>query len=212
MRFYPDGAVWANLGGIEMKPFVADAALLKALPGKLGSAVEELQLKGGAELLVKHLVVLTPPDDRNPAARTRSIGARRPRDARAQSPDSAALPRPDPVVYWDAEVKLVGASLDTGVAWEDVFGAVACRGRYEGTHIGRGSRKRVARPRGHLAQPVTAARCQLKADPQQPDPARPGQYLPTTVEFTDVAGDLFHGTLGGEAASSSPSRRDSSCG
>ena len=62
VRFYPDGVVWANLGGLEMKPLVADAAFLKALPGKLGPGLEELKLKGGAELLVKHLVVLTPPD------------------------------------------------------------------------------------------------------------------------------------------------------
>src|SRR5207247_13816 len=63
VRFFPDGVVWANLGALEMKPFVADAALLKALPKGLASAVEDLQLKGGAELTVKHLVVLTPPDD-----------------------------------------------------------------------------------------------------------------------------------------------------
>ncbi len=62
IRFYPDGAVWANLGGIEMKPLIPDAALKKALPGKLGPALEELQLKGGAELFVKHLVVSAPPE------------------------------------------------------------------------------------------------------------------------------------------------------
>ena len=30
VRFYPNGAVWANLGGIEMKPVVPDEALKKA--------------------------------------------------------------------------------------------------------------------------------------------------------------------------------------
>ena len=49
-----------------MKPLVPDAALKKALPGKLGAALDDLQLKGGAELLVKHMVVLTPPDAKQP--------------------------------------------------------------------------------------------------------------------------------------------------
>ena len=62
VRFYPDGVVWANLGGLEMKPLVADAALAQGAAGQARAGVEELKLKGGAELLVKHLVVLTPPD------------------------------------------------------------------------------------------------------------------------------------------------------
>jgi len=62
LRFYPDGAIWANLGGLEMKPFVADAALVQALPGKLRAGFEDAKLRGNAELTVKHLVVLTPPD------------------------------------------------------------------------------------------------------------------------------------------------------
>ncbi|MBN9121211.1 MAG: hypothetical protein J0I06_19010 [Planctomycetes bacterium] len=188
VRFYPDGAVWANLGGVEMKPFVPDAALKKALPGKLGSALDDLQLKGGAELLVKHMVVSAPPDP-NPTV-TAAGGAPAP------APPPA---RPDPVVYWDAEVKLFGASLDTGVAWEDVFGSVACRGRYEGTHVGP-VRGNVWLDRAIVSRmPVAAARCQVTAEPQQPDPARPGQYLPSTLQFLQVTGDLFRGTLGGQA-------------
>ncbi|MBX9624113.1 MAG: hypothetical protein K2X82_09920, partial [Gemmataceae bacterium] len=62
VRFYPDGAVWANFGRLEAKPLVADAALLRALPAGLRAAAEEVRLRGGAELTVNHLVVLTPPD------------------------------------------------------------------------------------------------------------------------------------------------------
>jgi hypothetical protein len=36
-------------------------------------------------------------------------------------------------------------------------------------------------------------------DPQQPDPARPGQFLPSTLRFLQVTGDLFDGALGGQA-------------
>src|SRR5262249_35962132 len=106
---------------------------------------------------------------------------------------------PDPVVYWDAELKLFGASLDTGVPWEEVFGSFASRGRYEGTHLG-AVRGNVWLDRAVVSRmPVTAPRCQVRADAQQPDPAQPGQFLPTTVQFLSVTGDLFHGTVGGEA-------------
>lgn len=193
IRFYPDGAVWANLGGIEMKPLVPDAALKKALPGKLGPALEELKLKGGAELLVKHLVVSSPPD--GASAGPAAPAAQR---ARGQAP-APAQERPDPVVYWDAELKLFGASLDTGVAWEDVFGSIGCRGRYEGTHVG-AMRGNLWLDRAVISRmPVTAARCALKADAQQPDPARPGQFLPTTLQLLNLTGGLFRGELGGQA-------------
>ncbi len=213
VRFYPTGAVWANLGGIEMKPMIPDAALKKALPGKLGAALDELQLKGGAELVVKHLVVSAPPEGKgapqDPNPNPLPQGERGLQTAALSPPSflgkgagglgSSLSARPDPIVYWDAEVKLFGASLDTGVVWEDVFGSVACRGRYEGTHVGavRGSvwldRATVSR------MPVTGASCQVTAEAQQPDPARPGQYLPTTLQFLQATGDLFRGTLGGQA-------------
>src|SRR5205814_1134967 len=97
------------------------------------------------------------------------------------------------------ELKLAGASVEVGVPWEDLFGGIACRGRYEGTHVGLVcgnawlDRAVVAR------QPVGTARFRARAEPQRPDPTRPGYYLPTEVEFRDLAGDLFHGVLGGEA-------------
>ncbi len=88
IRFYPDGAIWANLGGIEMKPCIPDAALKAALPGKLGAALEDVQLKGGAELLVKHLVVSAPPSDgKTPAPLPEGKGEIKP--VRADSVNSA---------------------------------------------------------------------------------------------------------------------------
>jgi hypothetical protein len=114
VRFFADGVVWANLGALSIKPLVADAALLKALPGQLGPGLKELQLKGGVELLVKHLVVLTPPDAPSGVRQASAMAAPA---GRPQSPGS--FPEPDPVVYFDAEAKLAGASLDTGVEWTD---------------------------------------------------------------------------------------------
>ena len=222
VRFYPEGVVWANLGGLELKPFVPDSALLKAFPGKLRSAIEDIQLKGPSELTVKHLVVLTPaassvPPEPSPLVPLNPIGARPAPHvvARAQSPVAFAPPqmlpsflpltalpaptKPDPVIYWDAELKLAGASIETGVPWEDLFGAVACRGRYEGTHIGL-VRGNVFLDRGTIAkQPFSDVQGQVRSIPQQPDPAALGKFLPSELEFTGVAGTLFHGAVGGEA-------------
>ncbi len=189
IRFYPDGSTWSNIGGIEMKPLIPDAALRQALPGKLGPAVEQLRLSGGTELQVKHLVVLTPPDEPTRAANTNLTPTR---------PSLTDL-RPDPIVYWDAELKLFGASLDTGVLWEDAYGSVACRGRYEGTHLG-AIRGNVWLERALVSRlPLTDAKCQVTADPQQPDPARPGQFLPPTLQMLTVTGRLFNGDVGGQA-------------
>lgn len=271
VRFYLDGRVYADLQGLEVKPFLADATFLKALPGKLRSAADELKLKGGAALSVKQLVVLTPPDpppgstrpppeplpiapavsqpatptgqERRPTgtswAPPASPGSSPPRQplagtrvspvARGQvpiSPVAAAPPQPlpvlypstsanalpapkplapasstlpDPEVYWDAELKLAGASFDTGVPWEDLFGSVACKGEYKGTHLGvvRGNlwfdRAVVAR------QPVSNVQSHVYAEAQKPDPNRPGQFMPSELQFTNVAGNLFHGAVGGKA-------------
>src|SRR5205823_2263967 len=101
-------------------------------------------------------------------------------------------PQPDPVVYWDLELRLIGAALDAGLPWEDLFGAVACRGRYEGTHLGlvRGNawldHAVVAR------QPVSGVQFHAHAAPQTPDPSKPGEFLPVDVRFTNLAGTLFH--------------------
>jgi len=234
VRLYPDGMVWANLGGLkgglELKPLIVDDDLLRALPNKLRSAVSELQLKGRAELSIRQLVVLTPPDAAGAVPPpdpfqvsgagflpTSSLQSRisPPYLARGQSPVGAApqrlppsflppptpLPsnRPDPVVYWDADMKLDGASLDTGIPWEDVFGAVSCRGRYEGTHLGL-VRGNVFLDRAVVSkQPVINAQGQVRVAPQLPDPASPGKYLPSELEFTSIVGTLFQGLVGGEA-------------
>jgi len=264
VRFYPQGVVWANLGKLEAKNLVADEALLKALPAALREGVEGLKLRGRADLEIKHLVVLTPPDEPTPVGRSSvpgggagayvvnpspgpspggggvpaqqnlpnfasrepgagpSVGSSPPfplREggpgglggsgllARGQAPSalpaavspSSPPPAPDPVVYWDAELRLTGASLDTGVGWDEVYGAVACRGRYEGTHVGL-VRGNVYLDRAVIArQPVTAVHGRVQVLPQQPDPARPGAYQPPTAEFQSLTASLFYGTVGGEA-------------
>jgi hypothetical protein len=231
VRFYPDGTLWANLGGLEMKPFVADPAFLTALPPGLRAGMADLKLKGNVDLAVKHLVVLTPPDPpggaipppdplpigpaasgtREPPVVAVNRGFAPPARqviARGQAPTtlpptpfppSSAARQPDPIVYWDAELKLAGAGLEAGLPWEEVFGSVACRGRYEGTHLGL-VRGNIWLDRAVIAgQPVSGMRGHVRVLPQVANPTRPGEFLPIELSITDVSATLFHGVLGGEA-------------
>jgi hypothetical protein len=120
--------------------------------------------------------------------------------ARAQSPAPLIpMTQPDPVVYWDLQLKLLGGSLDTGVPWDQVFGSIACRGRYEGTHTGQVLGNIWIDSTSISGQPVTRISGNFAAPEQKPDPARSGEYLPTELEFTRLSGELFHGRLGGAA-------------
>jgi hypothetical protein len=236
VRFYPDGAVWANLGGLQVKPLIADAAFIKALPAKLGAGVTEMSIKGRTELTIKQLVVLTPPDA--PSAQTRtpprtsdplstslyegqpsaqapvtpsslekssSSAVQRPPLAGAglppsQTPYPPAHPaEPDPKIYWDLELKLIGASFDTGVVWDQAFGSIESRGIYEGTHMGLIRGALWLESTAIAGQPVTRISGRYNAPPQLADPLHPGEYFPMELEFTDLTGELFHGVLGGEA-------------
>jgi hypothetical protein len=109
------------------------------------------------------------------------------------------MTQPDPVVYWDLQLKLLGGSLDTGVPWDQVFGSIACRGRYEGTHTGQVLGNIWIDSTSISGQPVTRISGNFAAPEQKPDPARSGEYLPTELEFTRLSGELFHGRLGGAA-------------
>lgn len=187
VRFAPDGAVWANLGKAVVSPLVFDAELLAALPAKLRAGVQALKLAGPMDLTVKHLVVQGPPDRPPPPQPLPKP------TVRGQAPDDA-----DAVVYWNAELRMAGASIDTGVDWADAHGSVACAGRYEGACLGAVvgnawfDRAVVAK------QPLTAAKVSFRVRPQQPDPQR-GGFTPPAIEFPDLTANLFQGTLGGEA-------------
>jgi hypothetical protein len=106
---------------------------------------------------------------------------------------------PDPVVYWNAELKLAGASLDTGLAWTDVHGAVASVGLYDSTRLGAVLGNAWFDHATIAKQPVTSAKITFRVRPQEPDPHRPGHFAAPVVEFPDLTGSLYGGTVGGEA-------------
>lgn len=117
--------------------------------------------------------------------------------SRGQSPGSTV--QPDPIVYWDLQLKMLGASFDTGVPWDQVVGSVACIGRYESTHTGYVRGGLWFDSTAIAGQPVTRISGKFGAEPQKPDPARAGEFFPIILRFMDLSGELFHGVLGGEA-------------
>ncbi len=187
IRFGRDGEVWANAGGLSVRPLAFDADVLKALPPKAREALKSLKFRGPADLHLKHLVVSLPGP--TPASAT-PAGAQ---VVRGQSPAAA-----NPVVYWNGELRLRGASFDLGTDWEEVHGAVASNGKYDGDRWG-AVLGNAWLDRATLArQPLTNVKVGYRVRAQQPDPARPGFLTPMAIEFPDLTANLYQGTLGGE--------------
>jgi AsmA-like C-terminal region len=170
VRFCDDGRVWANLGQMELAPLVVDAPLLAALPRGLREGARELNLRGPAELSVQHMVVLTPP---------------------------VAETDQDPEVFWKGELRLAGAAFDAGVFCDAAHGKLACTGSYLPTHLGKVNGNLWLESASIASHPVLAVKATFDADPQEPDPVRPGSRLPPAFKFTDIQGQIFNGTVGG---------------
>ncbi|MGL6094878.1 MAG: hypothetical protein ACRC7O_03615, partial [Fimbriiglobus sp.] len=179
VRFADRGEIWANLGRLTAGPLAPDAELLAALPRGIRDGVTEVNLRGGLDVVMNHMVVHVPP-------------------ATSGTGTTAACSL-DPVVFWNGELRLNGAAFDTGVNWTDVHGVVASAGRYDGDRLG-GIHGTAWLSRAAVAkQPVTAAKMTYRVRAQTADPARPGNITPAVLEIPDLAGTLFSGTVGGEA-------------
>ena len=174
VRFADRGELWANLGRVTAAPLIPDAEFRAALPGKLRDAVTELRPRGGLELAMRHAVVKVPPEAPN-------------------------APPPPATVYWSGEVKLTGAGLDVGVPWENLQGVIGCTGVYAGTHLGSVVGNAWVESGTISDQPVSQAKLTFRSRPQQPDPAKPGAFLPPVVEVPDLIATLYRGAVGGEA-------------
>ncbi|CAN5414031.1 hypothetical protein BH11PLA2_BH11PLA2_27210 [soil metagenome] len=196
VRVFPDGRVWANIGRLDIAPFTADKAFASALPETLKKAAGEMNLRGGAEVTMRHIVVLTPPDA--PKLLPKTV-------ARGQSPgvsDTSKVPSndPDPDIYWSGEVRLNDAAVDAGLEWSHLKGKIATTGRYYGTHLGEVVGN-IWLDEGNVADhPLRNVKMRYRADPQTLRPLmKPDEYEPVNVRFADVTGQFFGGTLGGEA-------------
>ena len=90
VRFGADGEVWANVGGVTVRPLALDADLLAALPAEARVAAESLKFHGTADLSVRHLVVSLPGSN-GPSALPDAPPT--PQVARGQSADATPDPR-----------------------------------------------------------------------------------------------------------------------
>ena len=106
---------------------------------------------------------------------------------------------PQPVVYWNASLKLNGSSLEAGLPFEELFGTIASEGRYEGTHVGAVVGNIWLDKATVGKQPLSAAKLGYRIRPQLVDAAFPSGYAPSAIEFPDITATLFQGTVGGQA-------------
>ena len=105
---------------------------------------------------------------------------------------------PDPDIYWTGEIRLAGASLEAGVTWDKITGRVASTGRYYGTHLGEVIGNIWLDEANAADHPLREVKINYRADPQTPDPRKPGQWEPVAVRVADNNGRLFGGVVGGE--------------
>jgi hypothetical protein len=196
VRFGPNGSVWANVGGLTASPVVPDAAFLAAVPAGLKKGLTDLNLRGAMDLSVRHLVVAVPPTPPTQAIAPEPVPVSA---AAAKTVKPVPAKEPDPVVYWDAKLSFAGAAFDTGQPWADVRGTLGCVGRYEGAFLGPVTGTVWFDHATVADQPLSRVKASFAAEPQRPDPAKPGAYEPIAVRITDAAGILFQGFVGGEA-------------
>ena len=114
-------------------------------------------------------------------------------------PARSTIPKPIlPTIYWDGQIALAGASLTTGVDWENVHGTLASWGLYKGDHLGAVRGNMVFEKAIVAKQPVENINASLRVDPRQPD----------VLSIPSITGKLYGGDIGGEAwvAFDSPTR------
>ena len=196
--FRPSGGYWADLRDLRVTPLVIDADFLSALPPGLRAACEAIELKGPMSLHAARIVVDEQPGPHIPRFLPGVVRGIAPENE--QSPEDEAvqpLPRPVPIIprpnlptiYWDGSVAFTGASLKTGVTWENIHGKFASWGLYKGDRLG-AVRGNVAIDKAIVSkQPVEAVSAQLRVDPRQPD----------VLQIPSIQGKLYGGDIGGEA-------------
>ena len=196
--FRPSGGYWADVRNLRLSPLVIDADFLNSLPPGLKNACEALELKGPMSLHAARIVVDEQPGPRIPrylpgAARGTAPEEKQSADNEAVQPlirAAPVYPRPIlPTIYWDGAIKFAGASMKTGVTWENMHGEFASWGLYKGDQLG-AVRANVAFDKATVSkQPVEAVSAQLHVHPRQPD----------VLQIPAIRGKLYGGDIGGEA-------------
>ena len=105
VQFLPGGGFVADMTYLHATPLVSDGDFLKAVPEPLRKGLTALDVQGPTELHTRLYIIDKLPNV-NP-----------------------------PRIYWDGLLVLRGVALQTGVKLQHVYGLVAARGWYNGTHL-----------------------------------------------------------------------------
>jgi hypothetical protein len=190
--FRPTGGYWADLRDLNVNPLVLDEQFRLAAPAGIQSALRGLGLKGPMALHATRMVIDEQPQSVPNVLPT--VRGAAPGQYDAPALDSAVRPRTapglgPPTIYWDGRVNLAGASMNTGVEWENVHGVIASQGLYVGDHFG-AVRGNIVFDQARVAkQPVEAVYASLRIDPRQPD----------ILSIPAIRGKIYGGEVGGEA-------------
>jgi hypothetical protein len=199
--FGDGGELWANMGGLNVKPLVVDPVLIEALPPKLRGAVTDMKLRGKMELALNQLVIKVPPLAEKPAARGQApqVLPILPPPIGKPLPVPPEPQMPDPIIYWNSDLKLQGASFSAGLDYSEVHGIVSSVGRSEGNLLGSVMGKIYFDKLIVNKIPLTTMKADFQIRPQVADPQNPAVVTPPILEFPMMSALLFHGTIGGEA-------------
>jgi hypothetical protein len=160
---FADGGYVADLANLHAAPLPIDSELVSALPQALQSVFRSLDVRGSLAARIERLWMEEAP----------------------HLPGPASPPR----FYWDGNIGFDGATLRTGVAWEDVKGTVACRGYYRG-HLLQGVEGHIALENARVfGQPLSNLHARLFVDPKTPHELR----------LENIQAGVYGGRLGGEA-------------
>lgn len=196
--FRPSGGYWADIRDLRLTPLAIDEEFVSALPPGLKAACEELKLKGSMTLHAARIVVDEQPGPHIPrylpgAARGAAPENEPDPDDNRMQPIIRTVPiYPKPIlptIYWDGSITFTGASMKTGVTWENMHGQFASWGLYKGDQLG-AVRGNVLFDKAIVSkQPVEAVTAQLRVDPRQPD----------VLQIPAIRAKLYGGDIGGEA-------------
>ncbi|MFM7150890.1 MAG: AsmA-like C-terminal region-containing protein, partial [Gemmataceae bacterium] len=119
-----------------------------------------------------------------------TIRLRNPLDLAASLTLAAAPGSNQPIqIWWEGAVALQNAAFRTGVEWKNVTGQLFSKGFHDGHRL-KGLKAQVKLDQADiLGQPLTNLFGRMEVDPETPD----------IVRLRDLKGDLFGGTLAGQA-------------
>jgi hypothetical protein len=154
----PRGGYYAKLDDLTLHGLRLDEEFLKAIPGQLQAAARALKLDDPVRVHTQ-LIIAQPPETGKP-----------------------------PDLYWDGKVELFNAKFTSGLEFSNVWGELACRGRYDGRQL-LGVEGNVRLEQATLfKQPFKKAHAKFEVRKESPD-----------VLLIGLRAPIFNGDVAGQA-------------